>query len=153
MGGWKGRLLKEWTVSAQITAASGLPLSPIYFAPVKGTGVTGSIRPDVTGAAISAAPPGYYLNSAAYRAPASGSWGNAGRNSITGPSQFVMNASLGRAFRLRDRVTLDLRFDAANTINNVTFPGWNTTTTSAQFGLPMAANPMRTLQTTLRARF
>ncbi len=153
MGGWKARMLKDWTVTTQITAGSGLPLTPTYLVPVSGTGVTGSIRPDVSGASIYAAPPGYFLNPAAYRAPAPGSWGNAGRNSITGPAQFVMNASLGRSFHLRDRLIFDFRVDAANAINNVTFPSWNTTATSAQFGLPLAANPMRSLQTTLRARF
>jgi len=153
MGGWKGRLLKEWTVTSQLTAGSGFPLTPVYLAAVKGTGVTGSIRPDTTGASPYDAPAGYFLNSAAYAAPAPGNWGAAGRNSIIGPAQFSLNASLGRTFRIKDRVMLDLRIDSANIINHVTFPRWNTTVTSAQFGLPNTANPMRSLQTTLRARF
>ena len=153
LGGWKGRLFKEWTFLSQITAGSGFPLTPVYLTGVGGTGVTGVIRPDRTGASMYAAPPGLYLNPAAWAAPAPGRWGNAGRNSIIGPSQFAVNASLGRTFRVRDRVSLDLRVDAMNALNHVTFPAWNTVVTSAQFGLPMAANPMRTLQTTLRARF
>jgi hypothetical protein len=152
-GGWKGRLLKEWTFLAQIAAGSGLPLTPVYLTAVHGTGMTGSIRPDYTGAPVYEAPAGLHLNSAAYAAPAPGHWGNAGRNSIIGPAQFVVNASLGRTFRVRDRVSLDWRVDAMNAINHVTFPNWNTVVTSAQFGLPTAANPMRTVQTTLRARF
>ncbi len=151
--GWRGRALKEWTVTTQITAGSGFPLTPVYLAAVRGTGVTGSIRPDRTGASIYDAPAGYYLNPAAYSAPAQGKWGNAGRNSIIGPAQFVLNASIGRTFRLRDRFLVDLRVDSTNAINHVTFPSWNTTATSSQFGLPMTANPMRVVQTTLRARF
>ncbi len=153
LGGWRSRLLKEWTVTSQVTAGSGFPLTPVYPAAAGTTGVTGSVRPDVTGASIYAAPPGYYLNPAAYTAPAASSWGNAGRNSITGPAQFAVSASLGRTFRVRDRVSLDLRVDSSNVINHVTFPSWNTTVTSTQFGLPNVANPMRTVQTTLRARF
>jgi hypothetical protein len=64
-----------------------------------------------------------------------------------------LNAALGRTFRLRDRFNLDLRVDSTNMLNHVTFTAWNTTITSAQFGLPAAANAMRSLQTTLRLRF
>jgi hypothetical protein len=153
VNGWKGALYKEWTVGSQITAASGMPLTPIYLAAVGGTGVTGSIRPDYTGAPLYAAPPGFFLNAAAYAPPAPGQWGSAGRNSITGPSQFGLNASLSRTFQMSDRLSLDLRVDATNALNHVTFPSWNTTVTSAQFGLPNPANAMRSLQTTVRVRF
>jgi hypothetical protein len=152
MGGWKGRFLKEWTFTSQITAGSGSPLTPVYLAAVSGTGVTGSIRPDATGASPYDAPAGYFLNPAAYATPSLGHWGNVGRNSIIGPTQFSLNASMGRTFRVKDRVMLDLRIDSANVINHVTFPSWNTTVASSQFGLPNAANPMRNLQITFRAR-
>ena len=85
--------------------------------------MTGIIRPDFTGVSAYDAPPGFFLNSAAYAAPAPGHWGNAGRNSISGPAQFNLNASLGRTFRVHDRIALDLRVDSANVINHVTFPG------------------------------
>ncbi|MGH9522042.1 MAG: hypothetical protein ACRD3E_05890, partial [Terriglobales bacterium] len=86
-------------------------------------------------------------------APAAGQWGNAGRNSIRGPMEFLMNGSLARTFRVGDRYNLDLRFDATNLLNHVTYTGWNTTINSATFGLPVAANAMRSMQTTLRLRF
>jgi hypothetical protein len=35
----------------------------------------------------------------------------------------------------------------------VTFPSWNTILGSSQFGLPMTANSMRSIQTALRVRF
>ena len=151
--GWRATLLKEWTIGSQLTTGSGLPLTPVYLAAVRGTGVTGSIRPDYTGASLYDAPAGFFLNPAAYTTPGGGRWGNAGRNSITGPSQFVLNASLGRTFRSTDRISIDLRVDAANALNYVTFPSWNTIAGNAQFGLPNVANPMRTVQTALRLRF
>lgn len=153
LGGWRGRAFKEWTVTNRITAGSGLPLTPLYFATVQGTGVVGSLRPDYTGAPLYSAPPGLFLNPAAFAPPAAGHWGNAGRDSITGPSQFNFNASLGRTFRAGDRWSIDFRVDAANALNHPVFSGWNTLTNSSQFGLPLAANPMRSLQTTIRARF
>ncbi len=153
MSGWKGILLKEWTFFTQISAATGLPQTPLYPAAVPGTGVTGSIRPNYTGASIYAAPHGYFLNRAAYTAPLSGQWGSAGRNSITGPAQFTLNGALGRTFRLTDRYNLDLRVNSTNLLNHVTYTSWNTTITSPQFGIPLSANAMRSMQTTLRLRF
>ena len=152
-GGWKGSLMKDWNVAAQITAATGLPQTPIYLAPVQGSGFTGTIRPDYTGAPLYNAPPGLFLNPAAYARPRPGQWGNAGRNSIAGPAQFTLNASLGRTFRAGDRCHIDLRLDALNALNHVTYTSWNTTVNSVQFGLPAAANAMRSVQTTLRLRF
>jgi hypothetical protein len=153
LSGWRGQLIKEWTVATNITAGSGLPLTPIYLAAVPGTGGTGSIRPDYTGANLYAPPSGLFLNPAAYTAPLPGQWGNAGRDSITGPSQFSLNATLARTFRLTDRLNLNLQFDSNNALNHVVFPSWNTIVNGAQFGLPNPANAMRTIQTTVRVRF
>lgn len=146
-------LWKEWTLSSQVNAGSGLPLNPVYLAAVRGTGVTGSLRPDYTGASLYDAPAGFFLNPAAVAAPAPGRWGNAGRNSINGPAQFALSASMGRTFRATDRFSLDFRVDASNALNSVRFPRWNTTVGNAQFGLPSMASPMRTLQATIRTRF
>jgi hypothetical protein len=151
--GWRAVLLKEWTFSGQINSASGYPLTPVYPSAVLGTGFTGPLRPDYTGTDIKTAPPGLHLNPAAFTAPETGRWGNAGRNSIPGPSQFGLNASLSRTFRTSDRTSLDLNVEANNALNHVTFPSWNTTVGSTQFGVPIAANPMRSVQTTLRWRF
>ena len=146
--GWKGAAYKGWTLIANITAGSGMPLTPVYIAAAGTTGVTGSIRPDYTGAPVYAAPQGRFLNPAAYAVAAAGRWGDAGRNSITGPGQFAVNASMGRSFG-----DFDLRFDSTNALNHVTFPSWNTVVNGAQFGRANAANAMRSVQATLRWRF
>ena len=153
MSGWRGRLLKEWTATAQIVAGSGLPETPTYLAAVTGTGITGPIRASLTGAPIYAAPSGLFLNPSAYQAPLTGQWGNAGRDSITGPGQFTFNAALARTFRLTKQYNLDVRVDSTNLFNHVVFNSWNTTINSTQFGLPVSANAMRSLQTTARLRF
>jgi hypothetical protein len=153
LSGWKGSLFKEWTVASQLTIGSGTPLTPVYFAPVPGTAVFGTLRPDATGLSVTAAPDGFFLNSAAFHAPAPGQFGNAGRNSITGPSQFALTASLGRSFPWHDRYNIDVRLDATNALNRVTIRGWNTNITSNQFGLPSNWDQMRKIQTTVRLRF
>jgi hypothetical protein len=150
--GWRGKAFREWTLTSALSAGSGTPLTPVFLAPVTGTGITGTLRPDVTGAPLYLEQNGGYLNSAAFVAPASG-WGNAGRNSITGPEQFSLNASLTRTFRVNGRVNMDLRVDATNVLNHVTFQGWNTTVDNSQFGLPTRANAMRSFQSSLRVRF
>ena len=153
MGGWPGRLLKEWTIVATGVVGTGLPDTPVYLAAVPGTGVTGTIRPNPTGAPIYAAPAGLHLNPAAYSAPLTGQWGTAGRNSITGPSQFTLDSSVARTFRPSGRFFLDLKVSATNMLNHPVFTGWNTTVNSTQFGLPLSPNAMRSLETQLRLRF
>lgn len=153
MSGWPGRLLKEWTVLTTIKTGSGLPETPIYLASVPGSGFTGTIRPDRTGSPIYTSRGNLHLNATAYAVPTSGNWGTAGRNSITGPDQFSLDSSLQRTFRPSQHYYLDLRIDSTNLLNHGVFTNWNTTVNNTEFGLPLAANPMRSLETTLRLRF
>ena len=149
----KGRLLKDWTFTSQVTTGSGLPLTPTYFSPVGATGIIGASRPRLTGTSPEPITDGTYANPEAFAAPAVGEWGNASRNSITGPSQFSMNASVARTFRVGERVNMDWRIDATNVLNRVTFAGVNTQIISPQFGLPNRTNDMRRLRTSFRFRF
>jgi hypothetical protein len=152
LDGWTGRLVKDWTLTARLSTGSGLPVTPVYFAPVAGTGVIGSLRPDLAGT-VSDAPDGFYANRDAYAAPAPGQWGSAPRNSITSPRTFSLDASVARTFRLNNRLSLDWRIDATNVLNRVTYAGINALITSPQFGLPNRANEMRKIRTSLRMRF
>lgn len=152
MTGWRGKLYKEWTVQTQVTAGSGLPQTPIDSSVVV-AGYSAFVRPSVTGESLYAAPPGLFLNPAAYKAPPPGQWGDARRNSITGPSQFSLDAAMVRTFRLKSKTNLDLQIAATNILNHVTYSNWQNSITSTQFGLPAAANAMRSLQTSLRLRF
>jgi hypothetical protein len=150
--GWRGSLFKNWTITSQLVTGSGLPLTPFYLATTPGTGYTGAIRASLTGASTDP-PPGYYLNPAAYAAPAPGTWGNAGRNSARGPSQFSLNAGITRTFPWGSRINLDYRIDATNILNRVTYSSVNTLIGSTEFGLPSNTNQMRKIQTSLRMRF
>ena len=153
LSGWRGRLLKQWTLASQLSAGSGLPQTPIYLTTVPGTGFTGTVRPNRTAADLYAASSGYHLNSAAYTAPTTGKWGSAGRYSIEGPDAITLNSSLARVFKLRNPLSFDLRVDSTNLLNHVAFTGWNTVTNSTTFGLPAAANAMRSFELSGRLRF
>jgi|SoiMethySBSTD1v2_1073268.scaffolds.fasta_scaffold00533_17 carboxypeptidase family protein len=153
LDGMKGRLLKDWTFTAQLTTGSGLPLTPTYFSPLIGTGIIGATRPSLTGESIEPTADGSYANPGAFTTPAAGEWGTAVRNSIDGPAQFSMNASVARTFRLNERINMDWRLDATNVLNRVTFNGIYTQINSPQFGFPNRTNDMRRLRTTMRLRF
>jgi hypothetical protein len=167
LAGWRGTLLKEWTVATTITAGSGLPQTPIYEAAINGTGLVGS-RPDRASGSIYAGSDGHFLNLAAYAPPQPGQWGTAGRDSIIGPGQFSLNASFSRTFRVAKRYNLDIRVDSTNLLNHVVYSSWDTTlnpitdprpnsvftpSLNPLFGLPAAANAMRSMQVTARLRF
>ncbi len=154
LAGWRGVLVKDWTVTTSLNVGSGLPLSPSCSrCLLTGSAVSGPVRPEYTGLDLYASAPGMYLNPFAYATPLPGQWGNAGRDSITGPGQFGLNASMARTFRVSDRYNADLRFDSNNVLNHVVFGAWNTQYGNTQFGFPVNPNGMRTVKVTLRLRF
>ena len=156
INGWKGTLLKDWTLTNTISVGSGLPLTPVIGgvrSTTTGTGITGSLRANATGLPVDDGAAGQPFNYLAFALPALGQWGNAGRNTITGPTQFSLNAGLGRTFRVTERHSIDLRFDAVNALNHVTFRSFNTTIGSNSLGLLSAPSAMRSLTATLRFRF
>jgi hypothetical protein len=163
LGGWRGRALKEWTTAFTLNIGSGLPETPIYSAEVPGTSYTSVLRPSLTGASIyTHNTAGARLNAAAYTAPAAGQWGNAGRYSITGPGQFSFDSTVARTFRVHKNTSLDLKAISTNLLNKVTYTSWNNyipssswnnNITNAQFGLPVSANNMRSVQLQMILRF
>lgn len=145
--------LRNWVFTSQLSVGSGLPLTPVYLTSFAGTGLTGALRGSYTGAPVDDAPDGFYVNPAAFAAPATGEWGTAARNSITGPAQFSLNAGVTRTFVLSNRWSMDWRLDATNILNRVTYTSLNTVVGSPQFGLPNRANAMRKLLSSIRVRF
>src|SRR5262249_6822268 len=125
---------------------------PVSFLSVAGTGVVG-IRPTLTGISTAPVSSGTYANPAAFITPAAGDWGDAGRNSLRGPAQFSLDMSVSRTFRFGNRLNAEWRIAATNVLNRVTFAGVGDVVGSPQFGLATTANPMRTLQLTVRLRF
>jgi hypothetical protein len=93
-----------------MTVASGAPLTPTVISKaLGGTGITGPLRAFYTGQPVFI--DDGVLNPAAFITPPAGMYGNAGRNIITGPNLFSMNASISRTIRLGERRNMDLRID------------------------------------------
>ena len=161
LSGWRGVAFKDWTILMSVRTATGTPLTPVYFVQVPGTSYTGTIRPNYAGGPIhlsssAANDQKVFLNSSAYSLPV-GEWGNARRNSIEGPSQFTLNASFARTFKLHDRYSLETHFDATNVLNRVSYTSWSTTwlpdNGNPLFGTPISPQNMRKIQATFRLRY
>jgi len=149
--GWKGLLAKDWTLTTNITVSSGMFLTPTLLSkPLGGSAIVGPLRPEYTGAPLYL---NGILNEAAFMSPLPGTYGNAGRDIITGPMTFGLNGSAGRIFRVGERKSIDIRFDGNNILNHVNFGSYNTTWGSTQFGILQNPNAMRSFNATVRLRF
>jgi hypothetical protein len=155
-GGWMTKTLAGWTLSGTVAAASGMPLTALVAGNLSNTGGlagAGSTRAEATGLPISA-PGSPYFNLQAFTTPAPGEFGDAGRDTITGPFRLSFNSALNRAFRFGDsRRQLQLRLSATNVLNHVSITSFGTTVNSANYGLPSAASSTRTVQLLMRFSF
>jgi hypothetical protein len=155
-GGWKQHALAGWTLNGTISAASGTPQTATVsgnLSNIGGNAAFGSSRAEATGESIDAG--NYpYFNLNAFTTPPAGYYGNAGRDTITNPFTFGVNAALNRAFRFGDtRRTLQLRLSANNALNHVSITGFGTTVNASNYGLPTAASATRTVTLLLRFSF
>ena len=75
-----------------------------------------------------------YLNPAAFAQPTLGTYGNLGRNTIQGPGLVRLDLGLTRAFRVREKQTLEFRAEAFNAPNHVIPADPNVTLNSTNFG-------------------
>ena len=74
-------------------------------------------------------------------------YGNAVRNSITGPGIFNFDMSIMRTFMFGGSKSLQFRLEAFNTFNQPVWNDPNTNVTSPQYGnITSTRKPMRELQ-------
>ena len=169
-------LLSAWQWSGDFTIASGLPFTPRVLGNSFdiSRGVSGSLRADVTGAPVGISNPttGEWFNTAAFCAPAStfgsastpasGSacsnpngtaFGDAGRNIITGPSQFTLDMNLSKSITIKESRALEFRFQAANVFNTPYFSSINTVVNSLTYGQVTSVGNMRRITLLTRFRF
>ncbi len=122
-------VLSGWRVSGILTFQDGTPLNPVYFGSDFANSGTPN-RPDIVAGQKIKLPSDQrtilrYFNTDAFRTPAPFTFGTAGRDTIPGPGNEVIDASLQRRFRLTERLGLDFRAEAFNLANhpNVGIPG------------------------------
>jgi hypothetical protein len=151
VNGWKGVLFRDWTVMPSVSLASGAPITITASSLTLGGAANGNIRADYDGL------PPYVdgrLNALAFAVPAD-TYGNLGRDSLTGPILFSTSLSANRTFRLADRKNLTFGIQVVNPLNHPDVSGWNTTfgSSSSQFGLPTSYVPQRSVTANMRFNF
>ena len=82
-------LLRGWTIGGVLTATSGTPFTAVVNGDPSGTGYFGNARAQATGLPVTAGSD--YFNTAAFTAPAPGTFGNAGARHDPGYRQFLVN--------------------------------------------------------------
>jgi Carboxypeptidase regulatory-like domain/TonB dependent receptor len=118
-------LTEGWQLGGIYTIASGLPISPFMGNDVSGTGELND-RPNLIGDPNSGAQrdASLFFNPTAFAAPAPGTFGNAGRNTVIGPRLNIFDLSLGKATKINDRISTQFRAEFFNLFNyaNLSLP-------------------------------
>ena len=97
-----------------------------------------------------------WLNPATVAIPTDPSrpFGNAGRNSVRGPSYAQMNFGVHKDFSISEHKLIEFRMEAFNLLNKTNFATPNATRSSGAYGTINAlAQPAREIQFALRFAF
>jgi hypothetical protein len=149
-----------WRLSSFLTLMSGLPL---YFtAPANSLLAPGNTQtPDLVAPVkilhgVGIGNP--WFSASSFAPPAANTFGNVGRNFLSGPGFFNLDAALSKSIRFTERYNLDLRLEAFGVTNTPQFffasnggTAAGTTLGSSSFGQITSATGGRTLQ--LGAKF
>ena len=94
-----------------------------------------------------------WFNTSAFQKQAAGTYGNAGRNIVTGPGSWNLDAALWRTFPIRENLKLDLRWEAFNVLNHTRFGNPNTVLSNGTFGQITTALDPRIMQAAMKVTF
>jgi len=136
-----------WNISGIATARTGLPFSasvnraaadlPDGVATTPGRTAPAQ-RPDfVAGEPLYTSSPSAagWLNPAAFRVPARGTWGNLPRNALRGPGLWQVDISVGKRTAIRESLNVEFRAELFNLFNRAQYGNPNANISNpAQFG-------------------
>ena len=158
--GWRGyRAFQGWHVTPLLTLQSGRPFTPRLSVDNSNTGngqsINGHDRPDLLHNPVLSNPtPERYFDTTAFAKPAQYTFGNAGRNVLTGPAYAQVDLSLAKDLaRISEQGRVALRADAFNLLNHPNFQLPDGFLDNPTFGSVLAAYPARQLQLALRLSF
>jgi len=125
--GWSGKLVSGWSVASILTIQSGFPFTPqLSYNPSNNGDTRNPVRPflnpNFTGPVV-LGNPNQWFNPAAFIAPpsASGFYGNAGRDTYTGPALATWDFSVLKETSIRERLNLQFRAEIFNLLNRTNF--------------------------------
>jgi hypothetical protein len=126
-------LLSNWQINSITTYQSGQPFTVIVGAFDAGTG-TSNRRPIQISDPLQNVPAGFAFNPAAFAAPASGQFGNVGRNTLRGDGYRNTDFALLKQFPIRERANVEFRAELFNVYNEVNFTLPVSARSNAAFG-------------------
>jgi hypothetical protein len=149
-----------WAFNGNFALASGTPITARYASSsgsASGAALYNSLRPDATGVESSLPKSERtwqrFFNTAAFAIP-SGTFGNAGRNTITGPGSISLNLSVRKSIQLDERNRrLDFSWQVQNLLNHPNWGGVSSTVNALNFGQVTSVRGMRSMSMNLRVRF
>ncbi|MDQ2854919.1 MAG: hypothetical protein M3R68_01210, partial [Acidobacteriota bacterium] len=152
--GWVSTLLSGWQTFGIVTLQSGRPFTVALLSDIDNSGTGRSIlgfgandRPNVTGdPRLDQRTTDRWFNPAAFTFPARGTFGNAGRNSLDGPSYQNVNVSFMKNTNLSERLNLQLRAEFFNLFNHPNFDLPDNFLGSPTFGRISSARDPRHIQ-------
>jgi hypothetical protein len=148
-------ILGGWQLTNIMSLSSGFPRDPATGQDRANTGSTN--RPDtVSGQDPNDGPKTIdeWFNTAAFVIQPQFTYGNAVRNSITGPGIFNFDMSILRNFRFATSKNLQLRLEVFNAFNQPVWQDPNTSVNSANYGTILSTRkPMRELQLGVKFAF
>lgn len=134
IGNW---LVSGWEISGITTLQSGSPFTVVSSADISNTGNTGNDRPNLVGEPK--LPRGErsvdrWFNTAAFRVPDRGTFGNVGRDTVLGPGLHNWDVSLIKNTRLGEGKNVQFRAEGFNIANHPQFSIPRSDVSSLQFG-------------------
>ena len=96
---------------------------------------------------------GEWFNPAAFAKQATGTYGDAGRESIVGPGSWNIDMAVDRRFMLTEHVGFELRGDFFNIVNHGNWSNPTVSITSAQFGQITSFSAPRIIQMSAKFLF
>jgi Carboxypeptidase regulatory-like domain len=159
--GWLASAIRGWRVAEIFTAQSGAPftvnLSSAAGQNVSPTGLVNGNnleRPNLVGNPNNGPEtPAEWFDTAAFSLPAKGTYGTAGRNVVNGPGLIDLDLSLQKETTLYERLKLQFRLDAYNSLNHPNFNLPGRVFGAANFGVITNAADPRELQLALKLLF
>ena len=156
--GLVGNILGGWLMGAFINLQTGQPVFLTNVANTCNCFTRGTQGANVSGSTARASDSfdpgaGPWFNTTAFSAPAPYTFGNAGRDLIYAPNLNVVNLNLTKSFRFRERYAVELRGEAFNLMNTVSFNPPSAQFGSPNFGRVTSAAPARVVQYAVRLQF
>jgi hypothetical protein len=146
-------VLNGWQLSGIARFNSGRPFDVIMSSDVAGIGGTQNQRPDVIADTRGRRTVEDWFNRYAFARPASGTFGNMGRNSLRGPGIHKWDLAAFKNFTLREgKLRWQFRAEMFNAFNHPSFTGVSATLTTTASGVDPLANGFATITGTRDAR-